>query len=104
MPQLLLLSKTMYGCRTAFLGNLSRWCVPAPSSPLPLSLGRQLRLHHLQQLQPYAYVTVLCYTALYYRDWSVNDADFTDEGGKGPTRFIYCMCQQTKPKNATTGQ
>ena len=30
-------------------------------------------------------------------DWSVNDADFCDEGGKGPTRFIYGMCQQTKP-------
>eukprot|EP01051_Picozoa_sp_SAG22_P029129 SAG22_NODE_10642_length_523_cov_1.455189_1_plen_63_part_00 len=28
-------------------------------------------------------------------------ADFCDEGGKGPTRFIYCMCQQTKPQNAT---
>jgi hypothetical protein len=34
-------------------------------------------------------------------DWSVNDADFCDEGGKGPTRFIYGMCQQTKPANAT---
>jgi hypothetical protein len=33
-------------------------------------------------------------------DWSVNDADFCDEGGKGPTRFIYCMCQQTAPKGA----
>ena len=33
-------------------------------------------------------------------DWSVNDADFCDEGGKGPTRFIYCMCQQTKPRAA----
>ena len=33
-------------------------------------------------------------------DWSVNDADFCDEGGKGPTRFIYCMCQQTKPAAA----
>jgi hypothetical protein len=34
-------------------------------------------------------------------DWSVNDADFTDEGGKAPTRFIYGMCQQTKPLNFT---
>jgi hypothetical protein len=33
-------------------------------------------------------------------DWSVNDADFCDEGGEGPTRFIYCMCQQTKPAAA----
>ena len=33
-------------------------------------------------------------------DWSVNDADFCDEGGKGPTRFLYCMCQQTKPRAA----
>ena len=30
-------------------------------------------------------------------DWSVNDADFCDEGGKGPTRFIYGLCQQTRP-------
>ena len=34
-------------------------------------------------------------------DWSVNDADFTDEGGAGPTRFIYGMCQQTKPANSS---
>ena len=34
-------------------------------------------------------------------DWSVNDADFCDEGGTGPTRFIYSLCQQTKPANAT---
>eukprot|EP00040_Diaphanoeca_grandis_P017868 m.93929 g.93929 ORF g.93929 m.93929 type:complete len:428 (+) comp26661_c0_seq1:139-1422(+) len=32
-------------------------------------------------------------------NWSVNDADFTDEGGKGPTRFIYDLSQQTKPLN-----
>lgn len=34
-------------------------------------------------------------------DWSVNDADFCDEGGKGPTRFIYAMCEQTAPRNAS---
>jgi hypothetical protein len=31
----------------------------------------------------------------------VNDADFCDEGGKGPTRFIYGMCEQTAPINAS---
>ena len=36
-------------------------------------------------------------------DWSVSDADFCDEGGRAPTRFIYAANQQTKPKNATTG-
>mmetsp|Transcript_29461 Transcript_29461/g.77236 ORF Transcript_29461/g.77236 Transcript_29461/m.77236 type:complete len:435 (+) Transcript_29461:67-1371(+) len=34
-------------------------------------------------------------------NWSVNDADFTDEGGKGPTRFIFGLSQQTKPVNFT---
>eukprot|EP00035_Acanthoeca_spectabilis_P017171 m.358893 g.358893 ORF g.358893 m.358893 type:complete len:307 (+) comp16621_c0_seq1:421-1341(+) len=34
-------------------------------------------------------------------NWSVNDADFTDEGGKGPTRFIFDLSQQTKPTNFT---
>ena len=28
-------------------------------------------------------------------------SDFCDEGGKGPTRFIYGMCEQTAPKNAS---
>ena len=30
-------------------------------------------------------------------NWSVNDADFCDEGGAGPTRFIYGMSCQTRP-------
>ena len=34
-------------------------------------------------------------------DWSVSDADFCDEGGKGPTRFIYCANEQTTPPNAS---
>ena len=36
-------------------------------------------------------------------NWSVNDADFCDEGGSGPTRFIYCLGQQTAPANFTRG-
>ena len=31
-------------------------------------------------------------------DWGVNDADFCDEGGSGPTRFIYAMSSQGSPK------
>ena len=32
---------------------------------------------------------------------SVNDADFCDESGRGPTRFIYGMSLQTAPANAS---
>ena len=31
----------------------------------------------------------------------MNDADFTDEGGKGPTRFLYCQGRQSQPSNFT---
>jgi len=31
-------------------------------------------------------------------DWGVNDADFCDEEGKGPTRFIYATSSQGSPK------
>lgn len=34
-------------------------------------------------------------------NWSVNDVDFCDAGGAGPTTFIYGFCAQTKPANAT---
>ena len=34
-------------------------------------------------------------------NWSVNDVDFCDNGGAGPTTFIYGFCAQTKPANAT---
>jgi hypothetical protein len=34
-------------------------------------------------------------------NWSVNDVDFCDNGGFGPTTFIYGFCAQTKPANAT---
>ena len=33
--------------------------------------------------------------------WSVNDADFCDENGKGPTRFVYATGEQTAPANAS---
>ena len=33
--------------------------------------------------------------------WSVNDPDFCDSGGKAPTYFIYGMCAQTHPSNWT---
>ena len=33
--------------------------------------------------------------------WSVNDPDFCDRGGKAPTYFIYGMCAQTHPQNWT---
>jgi len=37
-------------------------------------------------------------------NWSVNDADFCDENGAGPTRFIYGMSCQTRPAaNASDG-
>ena len=30
-------------------------------------------------------------------DWGTSDADFTDQGGKGPTRFIFVQNWQGKP-------
>ena len=34
-------------------------------------------------------------------NWSANDVDFCDNGGAGPTTFIYGFCAQTRPANAT---
>lgn len=34
-------------------------------------------------------------------NWSVNDADLTDEGGRAPTHFIYGISEQTAPANAS---
>jgi hypothetical protein len=34
-------------------------------------------------------------------NWSVNDVDFSDLGGVGPTYFIYGTCAQTAPSNFT---
>ena len=31
----------------------------------------------------------------------MNDADFCDEAGSGPTRFLYAMGEQTAPANAS---
>jgi hypothetical protein len=36
-------------------------------------------------------------------NWSANDTDFCDDGGKGLTRFIYGMSTQTRHRKMQAG-
>ena len=79
--------------------NLHKCCVQRPDCDLPAHGGKIAEGYFVHYWANKS--GVHRYWNLSKWNWGYNDADFCDEGGHGPTRFIFDTSMQGRPPNTT---